>query len=177
MAEDVRLAEKIFGRDVPTLKGKSTRTKSVPIKDERVELPEELALRNKDLELAMDLLYIDKSIFLVTIDRTLKFRAAVPLKNRSQDEIFQGLDVVFRHYNDEGYTIEKIHCDKEFEPLMNRVDDEMEIKIIYAAPKDHVPDIERSNRVVEERFRVAFYRLGFKRMPKVMTEHLTMRIK
>ena len=30
--EDVALAEAMFGKDIPTLKGKSTKTKSVPIK-------------------------------------------------------------------------------------------------------------------------------------------------
>ena len=62
--------QKIFGRDVPTLKGKSVRSKSVPVKDERIKLSEELQLRNKELELAIDILFIDRSIFLVSIDRT-----------------------------------------------------------------------------------------------------------
>ena len=61
--KDVGLVEQIFGRDVPTLKGKSTKTKSVPIRNERIELPEELEMRDKEIELAVDLLYIDKIIF------------------------------------------------------------------------------------------------------------------
>ena len=174
--EDVILAEKIFGRDVPTLKGKSARTKSVPVKNERVELPEESQPRNKELELAIDILYINRSIFLVSIDRSLKFRATVPLKDRETSEIFSALDVILRHYNHEGYEIKAIHCDREFKSMMDEVKDEMDVEMIYASSNDHVPDIERSNRVVEERYRVAFYRLGFKLMPKVICEHLAMRV-
>ena len=174
--EDVTLAERIFGRDVPTLKGKSVRSKSVPIKDERIELPEELQLRNKELELAIDILYIDRSLFLVSIDRSLKFRATVPLKDRESSEIFSALDVILRHYNNEDYEIKTIHCDREFKSMMDEVADEMHINMVYASSNDHVPDIERSNRVIEERYRVAFYRLEFKMIPKVMCEHLAMRV-
>ena len=39
---DVNLAEEIFGRDVPTLKGKSTRPKTKTVKDKRIELPGEI---------------------------------------------------------------------------------------------------------------------------------------
>ena len=65
---DVNLAEGIFGRDVPTIKGKSTNKKGDVVKDERIELPEELALTDKNLELAIDILYVDHALFLVAID-------------------------------------------------------------------------------------------------------------
>ena len=131
---------------------------------------------NKEVELAIDILYIDRNIFLVSIDRSLKFRASVPLKDRNSEEIYQDLDVILRHYNNKGYEINKIHYDREFESIMDEVADNLNVDMIYASSNDHVPDIERSNRTVEERYCVAFYRLGFKRIPKVMTEHLTMRV-
>ena len=166
----------MFGKDIPTLKGKSRRSKSVPIKNERVELPEELAMRSKELKLAIDIMFIDKSVFLVSIDRSLKFCASVPLKDWNAEEIYGGLDVILRHYNNEEYEINKIHCDKEFKSIMDAVSDNLNVEMVYASTNDHVPDIERSNRTVEERYVVAFYRLPDKRIPKVMTEHLTMRV-
>ena len=66
--DDVNLVDAIFGKDVPTLKGKSTRPKTKQTKDVKIELPEELESRKKELELAMDVMFIDKSSFLVTID-------------------------------------------------------------------------------------------------------------
>ena len=39
---DVNLAEGLFGKDMPTIKGKSTNKKGEVIKDEQIELPEEL---------------------------------------------------------------------------------------------------------------------------------------
>ena len=72
------------------------------------------------------------------------------LKNRNQDEIYQGLDDILQYYNHEGYTITTIHCDKEFESIMQGVGDELEIELVYAATNNRVPDIKRSNHVVEE---------------------------
>ena len=174
--DDANLADAIFGKDVPTLKGKSTRPKTKQIKNVKIELPEELELRDKELELAMDVMFIDKSSFLVTIDRSIKYRAAVGIKDRSADELFESLDIILRMYNDAGYDIKTIYCDGEFRGILDRVSDELNITMVYAPVGDHVPDIERSNRVVQERYRVAFYRLPFARIPKLMTERLTYRV-
>jgi hypothetical protein len=39
MTEDVNIAEKIFGPDMSSLKGKSTRQKSTPVREDTVEIP------------------------------------------------------------------------------------------------------------------------------------------
>ena len=107
--EDITLAEKIFNNDVSTMKGKSTNKKSEIIVNDRVELPEELAMRSKDLKMEIYLIYIDIHILLVSIDRTLTFHVVVALDDRSKEEILEGLDTVRRHYRNEGYFITKIH--------------------------------------------------------------------
>ena len=84
---DVNLAEGTFGKDVPIIKGNSTNNKGEVIRNERIELPEELDLPDKNLELAIDILFVDRALFLVTIDRRIKWRAAVPIKDRSAEEI------------------------------------------------------------------------------------------
>ena len=43
-------------------------------------------------------------------------------------------------------------------------------KMYSANPQEHVPEAERNNRVIKERFRAAFHRLPFKKMPKIMVK-------
>lgn len=169
-----RISRKNIWERYPKLKGKSNKSKSKPISDERIEFPEDLEMQSKEVELYIYMLFIDKSIFRVSIDLTLKFRVALPLKDRETDEIYKGLYVILRHYNDEGFKITRIHCDKEFKSIMDEFTDCLDIKMLYASNKDHVLDIELSNRTVEERYRVAFYSLKSNRIPKLLTEHLTM---
>jgi len=57
---------------------------------------------------------------------------------------------------------------------MDLMADEMDIKMNYANPDMHVPDIERNNRVIKERFRITYYRMPFKKIPKIMIRYLTM---
>ncbi len=64
--------------------------------------------------------------------------------------------MILHQYNNEGYKIEKIHCDKEFKSIMDEVSDNLNVDMTYASTNDHVPDIERSNRTVEERYRIDF---------------------
>ena len=56
------------------------------------------------------------------------------------------------------------------------LDDEWNVDVNFANPGNHVPDIERGNRTLEERFRVQFYRLPFEALPRVMVRYLPLRI-
>ena len=51
--------------------------------DEKIELPEEIERRKKEIDMAMDVLFINNAIFLVTIDRVIKFRSTVPMSDRT----------------------------------------------------------------------------------------------
>jgi hypothetical protein len=88
--------------------------------------------------------------------------------------MYKALDQVFRKYNAGGYTVKRIHCDQEFEPLMDPVKDKLDINMNYTVTDEHVPEAERNNRVIAERIRAAYHNLPYKTMPRLMWKRLAM---
>ncbi len=81
--EDVNIAEKIFGKDISSLKGKSTRRKPKPVRADLIEIPKELIEKHHEVELCMDTMYVNECGMLTAIDKSLKFRSLV-LRNTKQ---------------------------------------------------------------------------------------------
>ena len=46
----------------------------------------------------------------------------------------------------------------------------------FAHPGAHVPDIERENRTLQDRFRVNLYRLPYAMIPRTMIRYLALRV-
>ena len=172
MEKYIELTDEVFGPDVPTLKGKRMRPKPRKVVDEEIEIPDKFVAINKNLELAIDIMFINKETILTTIDRSIMFKACVPLPLREYEGIFRGLDEIIRHYNKGGYTITKIHADGEFESLFLRIKDDLDIEVNVANPDEHVEDIKRLNWTIKEKVWTRYYRLPFKAIPKVMINTL-----
>jgi hypothetical protein len=103
--EDVNIAKKIFGPDMSSLKGKSTCRKSTPVREDTVGIPEELIVHNSEIELCIDIMYVNECRFMTTIDRTIRFWSAIPIENRMHEEYYRVLDMVLRVYNSVGFHI------------------------------------------------------------------------
>jgi hypothetical protein len=87
--EDVNNAEKIFGADMLNLRGKSTRRKSTLVREEVIEITEELILQNRKLDLCIDIMYVNKCGFMTTIDQTIQFRSPLPIENCTHEEYYR----------------------------------------------------------------------------------------
>jgi hypothetical protein len=94
MTDDVNIAEKIFRADMSSLKGHSTRRKSAQVREDTVEIPEELIANNREIELCIDIMYINECGFMTTINRTIRFRSAIPIENRTHEQYYRVLDMV-----------------------------------------------------------------------------------
>jgi hypothetical protein len=127
--EDVNIAKKIFGAVMLSLKGKSTRRKSTPVWEDTVEIPEELIANNRKIELCIDIMYVNECGFMTTIDRTIRFRSAIPIENCTHEEYYCVLDMVLRLYNSAGFHIKTIHCNGEFRAMMEKVKDNFGIRM------------------------------------------------
>ena len=151
--EDIGLAEQIFGKDVPVLKGKTVRPKSKEVnKNDMIDLPSELDI--KEVDLAIDVVYVETEAFLNCIDRTMKAGHLVPLGTKKHGrcpakDIKDALSKVILDYNKNDVMVKMIHADNEFRPIEQEVMSEFEgVEFNFALPDEHVPDVERENRVL-----------------------------
>ena len=80
--QDVKLAENIFGPDVGTIKGKTTRRKPLPVVQDYIEIPKELLPAQEDVTVALDGMNVNSFSFLTTISRNIFYRTAHYLPSR-----------------------------------------------------------------------------------------------
>jgi len=112
--KDVETAERVFGPDVGTLKGKTVRKESPFVKNDLIEMPLEILERCQVLVLEIDLMFINGMPMLTSIDTTIKFRSLVPLKDQTAEELYKALDVVLRKHNKNKFKLNKINCHQQF---------------------------------------------------------------
>ena len=125
--EDVTNAEKIFGKDIGSLKGKTTRKTPKVVKSDEVEIPPEIKSQVKFVTICMDLMFVNGMPMFTSIDTTKRYRTLVALDNRSSTELYKALDKTFRLYNNAGYVVKTIRSDNEFQVIMEKVTDDLNI--------------------------------------------------
>jgi hypothetical protein len=172
--EDINISEKIFGPDMSSLKGKSTRRKPKPVRSDLIEISKVIITKHHDIDLCMDAMYVNECGMLTAIDQTIKFRSLVPMNTKQHVECYCALDQILRHYNQAGFVIRTLHCDGEFRGMMEQVEDDLDVKINFTNAQDHVPEAERNNGTIKERIRAAYHRLPYKAIPRIMINYLAM---
>ena len=131
-------------------------------------VPPEIIKAHCSIILTMDIMFINKVAFLVTISRNLKFGTVKALPNRQIPTITQPLRPVITLYKHRGFKVSAILADNEFEAI--RPDFPM---LNCAAGNEHVPEVERFIRTIKDRVRSTYRMLPYKRVPCTMLIHLT----
>jgi hypothetical protein len=168
--EDVKTKEMIFVTDVGILKGKMFRSKPLPVSSDYIEILKELINNHQEVTLCVDIMKINVLSFLTTISSKIMY-STTEFKGPKLQECFRQC---FQLNNRAGFKVTTINCDNEFQPIMKDVEKIYGVRMNYANPQEHVPEIEQSIQVIKERFRDVFHRLPFKRIPKIMIKILAM---
>lgn len=170
--EDVKIAETIFGPDMATLKGKSTRVTPKPVIMDIVEVPPEIRKTHYEVDLCVDLMFINSIGFMATIDRTIRYRSVVTIDSKETSDLAVSLLKVIRKYNRAGISVRMVYCDREFKPLLDGAFDRGKVTLNFSNTGDHVPEAERNIRFLKEGFRTAFHLLPYKAIPSIMIRYL-----
>jgi hypothetical protein len=88
--------------------------------------------------MGMDIMFINKLPFLVTITRGLPFGTIEFLENRQVPTVQNALTKVLRVYRHRGFRMEMINADPEFEPLQEKFG-----CFNFCAQGEHVPEVEQ----------------------------------
>jgi hypothetical protein len=73
---DVTIAEKAFGPDIATIKGRATRTRPAPVVNSLIEIPDELIETQKDVSLSIDGMTVNGLKFLTTISHEIFYQTS-----------------------------------------------------------------------------------------------------
>ena len=124
------------------------------------------------IDLCIDIMFVNEMPFLTSITKALFYRMALFLPTQTARDLYAALDNIFHLYNSNGFSIAKIFSDNQFQTIMDPVQDDLDVTMVYSAAQAHEPVSERNNRVIKERVRAAFHRLPYKALPKAIMKAL-----
>eukprot|EP00957_Ditylum_brightwellii_P060544 4597142-Ditylum_brightwellii.AAC.1 len=115
--QDIKNTKAIFGKDVWALKGKTVRTKPIPVVTDYINAPPDLFKHHHEVTLCVDIVFVNKLLFLTSILRDLHFMMVQHLANRKLDNILKYIKNIVNAYSSRGFKIKVALMDREFDPL------------------------------------------------------------
>jgi hypothetical protein len=172
--ENIKIAKQIFGSDIGSLKGKTTRQKPIPVVDNYIAIPEELYAKQQGIVLCIDGFKVNCMLFLTTVSKNIFYQTAQYVESKSISQFKEALKEIIKVYNKVRFKIKEIQSDNVFRPLQEALLTNFGIGMNFANPQEHVPEAERNNLVIKERVRATYHRLPYKQMTKTITKILVM---
>jgi hypothetical protein len=140
-----------------------------------IKIPKELSNLHREVFLTADTFFVNEIPFFLTLSRKICFAAVNHLANRAVPETFKAFKEMFQCHLQRGFHITVLHADGEFVPLKIMIESVPGGPMVnLASANEHVPEIERRIRAVEERCQSCRHDLPFKQTPKLLTIHIVM---
>ena len=161
---DVLIANELFGPNVGSLKGKTTR-RAPPIVDLPMSVDLTTILKHYgEVTLCVEFLYVNKVPLLVTLSQNIKFGTMEAVADRKEATILKCIKGVVTLYRKAGFKVTTALMDGEFVPLCSGLM-ELGLRLNETSRDEHVGDIERCIQMVKERMRAIYNTLPFQKIP------------
>lgn len=155
---DVYRAIRIWGPDLASIKGKTTRRRPVPVTIDPV-----FRTISADVTLCVDIFKISGISFLLGVSKNFGLYMVRHLNNKKSETLQSAIDSFISQYKSRSFKITTVLMDGEGDcsDLANHLRAQG-IIVNTTARNEHVPEIERAGRVLKERVRGYWNTLGFK---------------
>ncbi len=168
--EDIKNANKIFGTDLATIRGKTVRRRPKQVITDYVNISRLLVDTNQQVTLAADVMFVNSVPFLVSVSQNINLITIEHTPStRAASSLGSLLQRIIRVYARAGFTVQSILMDIEFDKVRNHVP---MLDVNTTAASEHVEDIERHIRLIKERAQCIICTLPYSRLPRIMLIHL-----
>ena len=161
---DVEAAEYIFGPDIGSLKGKTTRRSPLIIDSPVTGIPANVLKEYQKVTLCVDIMYVNKVAMLVLISRKIKFGTIEVIPNNKSMVLLKGMKGILQVYAQRGLQVEIALMDGEFGHLRVELAS-MGVTLNETSCDEHIGEIEWFIRAVKERMRAIYNTLPFRKIP------------
>ena len=166
MRADILTAEKIFGKEVGCLKGKTISSCLTPLEASET-VPPSIPKHYQQVVLTADIMKVNGIPFLITLLTKLKFATMQQMNAQDGHVLLAALHRINTLYATRDFRIVEFRADGEFACISDHLPPNMTPNICSA--DEHVPEIECFIRVVKECCRATFNTLPFMLIPSRMT--------
>ena len=118
----------------------------------------------------MDVVHINQIPFLATVSHSIHYGTSKALDSMKIPIMEDEIKRVTRMYSVRGFYIAYIFVDIQFKAIKDR--GQLSANVNVVAKGEHVPEMERFNRVIKECTRCYYAMLPFDTLPRIMVTHL-----
>lgn len=139
----------IFGPELGSLKGKTTRRGELHVELKIRLIPQGITERNKEVVVCFDVMYVNGRPFAVSISRAIKLGTVEALENRKASTLLTSIKTIQATYARRGFLANRLVADNEFAWLDTPLS-VMGIGLNTVVRDENEPEVERFIHMLKE---------------------------
>ena len=155
---DINLMEHLYGPNIPTVKGKTTRQCPHKLVSNMVSIPHNLCDTQCDVCLCIDIMYVNGMPFLTTISKNIKYCTAMWVADCMAPTISNLVESVLKLYHKASFQVTEVCPD-------HPQDSGWSFMTNLANAQEHVSEAEHNNHILKEQIRTTYHGIPYKMLP------------
>ena len=125
-------------------------------------------MNNKNVNLSIDTMYVNRLCFFTSISDNIHYRTAQFIPNRKADTYQKALKIIIHLYHKGDFRIKNIYCDNKFGKMFKDLISIYDINVHSVPAQAHVFKAEQNIQVIKEYVQSSIHYLPYNKIPKII---------